>query len=154
MTVDAVEQALRAHVRAATGPRAAFYRRLTGPEEFWTAADLAQLSFVEDANEAHECMRVSVRLAIMHGFQVVNGWAVSYEHPPTWHCWNRDPVTGRLADAAEARRSAIAYVGKVLTPTELDLLRRSADMPTGREMLEAAGDRLAGFGRALSALLG
>jgi hypothetical protein len=151
--LDAVERQLRDHAATASGPRAGFYRRLLGPETYWPATSSIRLQTVEEKDEPTECMRVSVRVADTHGFEVVNGYVVAREHGPLWHCWNRDPATGMIVDAAEARRTATGYLGRVLTDSELDLLRRSSELPTAAELLGAAGSRLAGFGRVLGGLL-
>jgi len=149
-----VEAQLRAVARSQGGPRAAYYRQLVGAETFWTGGHVAHLPSVEAMDEPGECMRVALAVADTHGFQVVNGWAVAVEHGPVWHCWNRIVETGELADAEQARRTAVAYVGRVLNPFEVEELRQLASAPTAGELLEVAGDRLAGFGRVLSGLLG
>jgi hypothetical protein len=154
-TIDwaAVEADLRRRVRAETGIRAGFYRRLTGEEQFWRGDQALAMSAVESEDEPAECQRVAVRAAQKHGLQIVCCYFTAGKvAPPVWHCANRLPATGELVDAARSRRPAIAYVGKVLEPHEVALLARSASTPTPGEMARAFGERWSETGRSLGSV--
>ncbi len=126
---------------------------LSGYPRFWRGDQAVALQAVEAQDEPGECQRLAVRVADTYGFAVVNGWAIAREHGPVWHFWNLTPA-GEVVDGARSRRVALGYYGKVLDPVELDRLRASSELPTGRELLEHAVERVALAGRFLNSLLG
>ena len=71
-----------------------------------------------------------------------------------WHCWNRDPASGELIDAARVRGIGLGYVGKVLLPPERNLLARSAAMPNGRELASNLAETASVVGGVFSRILG
>jgi hypothetical protein len=88
----------------------------------------------EFLDQEGECQRVATGAAEKFGLDVVVGWVWVREGPMVWHCWNRDPQSGLLVDAARVRGVGLGYLGKVLLPPERTLLERSAAMPNGREI--------------------
>lgn len=118
MDPAAIEAKLRAHIASERGPRAGFYRRLQGEARFWAGSAAIELHGAEAMDEASECQRVSLRIADTYGFEVVSGWALMKSGELPWHCFNLDPDSGAIVDAARARGLGIGYVGKVLLPHE------------------------------------
>jgi hypothetical protein len=150
----AVEARLRNHIATEAGPRASFYKRLTGDARFWSADQVVSSHPAEYLDRQAECQRVSFSVAETYGFEVVVGWALIENGALPWHCWNRDPASGKLIDAAGVRGRGIAYVGKVLLPLERSLLARSAAVPTGRELASNLADTAGVVGGAFSRIFG
>jgi hypothetical protein len=137
------------------GPRVNFYKRLSGSATFWEPSALLRLPEVEQFDEPTQCVLVALRVAETFGYQVVNGYVATEEYRPVWHCFNRDPASGQLIDAAEARGiPAIGHLGKVLTPAEVKGMERWYEQPTAQRRLEVAGARLTDFGRVLDGMIG
>lgn len=96
---------------------------LGGEIRYWSAGDVIDVATVEALDEARECERVALEVHRRFGFRVCVGWAASDSHNPVMHFWNLTD-RGEVVDAANARRRATGYLGKVLEADELDILSR------------------------------
>jgi|GEM_PF-6044688 len=149
-----VEETLECAALTAQGTQASFYRSLAGRPQFWRGDQAVCLAAVEALDEKSECIQVSIRVAETHGFEVVNGWALSQTLRPFWHCFNHDPETGAIIDAANARRTAVGYYGKRLSAGEVERLRTGLILVTPGEVLTRIGERVGVAGRLLGSFLG
>jgi hypothetical protein len=129
-----VEARIRNHIAGESGPRASFYKRLTGVAQFWSPDRVAGSHPAEFLDQQGECQRVSLSVAEKYSLDVVVGWVLIENGALPWHCFNRDPASGELIDAARVRGHGLGYVGKVLAGPEVVMLARSAAMPNGREL--------------------
>ncbi len=136
--MDAVEQALRAHARAAKGSEGLHYRFLSGDERYWP--DAASVSMVRSLDQAGECQRVAVEAADRFKLGIVVGWCFDFDGRPCWHCCNIR--LGQLVDAGRDRRQP-GLLGKVLSEREAALLARAAREPTASELRDRCGALLA-----------
>jgi hypothetical protein len=150
----AIEARIRAHIAAETGPRAAFYKRCTGEAQFWGPDQVVISHPAQLLDEEAECQRVSLRVAETYGFEVVVGWTLIESAELPWHCFNLDPATGRVVDAASVRGRGVGYLGKVLLPIERRLLARSAAVPSGRELASNLAETAGVVGGAFSRIFG
>jgi hypothetical protein len=149
-----IEARIRSHIAGESGPRAGFYKRLTGTAQFWSADQVVSSHPAELLDEQSECQRVATNAAETFALDVVVGWVWVREGPIVWHCWNRDPSSGELIDAARVRGVGVGYLGKLLTLPERSLLARSAAMPNGREVASNLAETASVVGGALSRIFG
>jgi hypothetical protein len=136
--LDAVEQALRGHVRAAKGVRAFHYRMLSGAERYWP--DAASMSTIQRLDRAGECQRVAVEASERHGLGIAVGWCLDFDGRACWHCCNVTS-SAKLIDAGRDRHQK-GFVGKVLTEREAAMLGRAAQQPSLSELGERGGSLL------------
>jgi hypothetical protein len=151
---SAIEAKIRAHIPTESGPQASFYRRLQGDARFWSADQVVSSHPAELLDEAEECQRVSLSVAETYGVEVVVGWTLIENGALPWHCFNLDPSSGQVIDAARVRGVGLGYFGKVLLPLERNLLARSAAMPNGRELASNLAETASVVSGAFSRIFG
>jgi hypothetical protein len=100
--------------------RALTLSTIPGPLRYWSCSDPAPLA-LRQLDVPHKCLTVACEVSRRYGYGLGYGWVSPSGHErPLIHAWNLG-ANGEVIDAAQRRRTATGYLGKVV-PSELVLL--------------------------------